>query len=62
VVPHKDVTVLCDKLKTQKGIVIDQQVVQGANHFFDGKIEPLMQAVAAYLDNRLNIKRKPSAA
>jgi hypothetical protein len=44
VVPHKVVTGLCDKLKTQKGIVIDQQVVKVANHFFDGKIEPLMQA------------------
>ena len=37
VVPHKDVTGLVDKLKTQKGIVIDQKVVPGANHFFDGK-------------------------
>ncbi len=42
VVPHKDVTGLVDKLKTQKGIVIDQKVVPGANHFFDGKVEPLM--------------------
>jgi len=40
VVPHKDVTGLVDKLKTQKGIVIDQKVIPGANHFFDGKIEP----------------------
>ncbi len=60
--PHKDVTGLVDKLKTQKGIVIDQKVVQGANHFFDGKVEPLMQAVCAYLDKRLKIERKPSAA
>ena len=60
--PHKDVTGLCEKLKTQKGIVIDQKVVIGANHFFDGKIEPLMQAVGAYLDKRLKIERKPTAA
>jgi hypothetical protein len=53
VVPHKDVTGLVDKLKTQKGIIIEQKVVQGANHFFDGKIEPLMQSVNAYLDKRL---------
>jgi len=32
-VPHKDVTGLVDKLKTQKGIVIDQKVIPGANHF-----------------------------
>jgi hypothetical protein len=61
VVPYKDVTGLCDKLKTQKGIVIDQKVVQGANHFFDGKIEPLMQAVSVYLDKRLKAERKPAA-
>ena len=29
VVPHKDVTGLVDKLKTQKGIVIEQKVVTG---------------------------------
>ncbi len=47
VVPPKDVTTLVDKLKTQKGIVIEQKVVPGANHFFDGKVE-----AAAHLDLR----------
>ena len=61
--PHKDVTGLVDKLKTQKGIVIDQKVVAGANHFFDGKVEPLMTSVEAYLDKRLGATgRKPTAA
>jgi alpha/beta superfamily hydrolase len=45
VVPAKDVTTLVDKLKTQKGIIIEQKVVQGANHFFDGS--------AAHLDSGL---------
>jgi alpha/beta superfamily hydrolase len=62
VVPYKDVTGLVDKLKTQKGIVIEQKVIQGANHFFDGKVDVLMQAVGVYLDKRLKIERKPSAA
>ena len=62
VVPHKDVTTLVDKLKTQKGIVIEQKVVQGANHFFDGKVEPLLTSIGAYLDKRLKTDRKPSAA
>jgi alpha/beta superfamily hydrolase len=53
VVPPKDVNTLVEKLKTQKGIVIDQQIIPGANHFFDGKLEPLMQTVTAYLDMRL---------
>src|SRR5579883_2579118 len=53
VVPQKDVTGLVEKLKTQKGIVIEQKIVPGANHFFDGKIEPLMTSVSAYLDKRV---------
>ena len=53
VVPAKDVQGLVEKLKTQKGIIIDQKIVPGANHFFDNKIEPMMQTVTAYLDKRL---------
>jgi alpha/beta superfamily hydrolase len=61
VVPYKDVTGLVDKLKTQKGIVIEQKVIPGANHFFDGKVDALMQSVGAYLDKRLKTERKPAA-
>ena len=62
VVPYKDVSGLVEKLKTQKGIIIDQKVIPGANHFFDGKIEPLMQSVSAYLDKRLKPADATSAA
>jgi len=62
VVPPKDVTTLVDKLKTQKGIIIEQKVIQGANHFFDGKVEPLLTNIGAYLDKRLKTERKPTAA
>ena len=37
VVPQKDVQALVDKLKAQKGIVIDHKIIEGANHFFDQK-------------------------
>jgi alpha/beta superfamily hydrolase len=53
VVPPKDVNTLVEKLKTQKGIVIDQQTIPGANHFFEDKMEPLMETVTGYLDMRL---------
>jgi alpha/beta superfamily hydrolase len=53
VVPHKDVTGLVEKLKTQKGITIEQRIVPAANHFFDGKIDQLMAAVVGYLDKRI---------
>ncbi len=56
VVPPSAVQGLIDKLKTQKGIVIEQVIVPGANHFFEGKVEPLMDQVSAYLDKRLAAK------
>src|ERR1035437_912250 len=59
VVPPKDVTTLVDKLKTQKGIVIEQKMIPGANHFFDGKVEPLLTSICAYPERRLKPPRKP---
>src|SRR3984885_3305230 len=53
VVPQKDVTGLVEKLKTQKGIIIEQKIGQGPNPFFGGKLEPLMTSVSAYLGKRL---------
>jgi alpha/beta superfamily hydrolase len=44
---------LIEKLKTQKGSVIEHAVVKGANHFFENKIDPLISEVGAYLDRRL---------
>ena len=53
VVTPTDMQTLIDKLKTQKGIVIDQQIIEGANHFFEGKVDELMGVVGGYLDKRL---------
>lgn len=53
VAPLKEVTALIEKLKTQKGILIEHAVVEGANHFFENKVEPLIAHVDAYLDRRL---------
>ena len=52
VAPPASVQKLVDKLKTQKGITIEQQIVEGANHFFEGKIDELTMACAEYLDRR----------
>ena len=62
VAPPKDVQTLVDKLKTQKGIVIEHKVIPGANHFFDAKIETLMETCTGYLDKRLATGRKTTAA
>ncbi len=53
VVPQKDVQTLVDKLKSQKGIVIDQKIIEGANHFFDQKVDELIDNCGRYLDMRL---------
>ena len=55
VVPPKDVQNLVDKLKTQKGIVIDQKIIPGANHFFENHMDELMSECGNYLDRRLGI-------
>jgi alpha/beta superfamily hydrolase len=53
VVPQKDVQALVDKLKTQRGIKIEQQIVKGANHFFDSHVDELIGACGDYVDRRL---------
>src|SRR5437762_14017321 len=59
VAPVKEVISVIEKVKTQKGVQIEHQMVEGANHFFDGKVEDLMTTVDAYLDRRLG---KPKEA
>jgi uncharacterized protein len=49
-----------EKVKTQKGIQIEHQMVDGANHFFDGRVEELMATVDAYLDRRLGGAKEPA--
>lgn len=44
---------LVEKLKTQKAITIDHEIVPGATHYFDNKLEELMMVVNTYLNKRL---------
>jgi alpha/beta superfamily hydrolase len=53
VVPLKDVQTLIDKLKTQKGTVIEQSIISGGNHFFDTHIDEVVGRCGTYLDKRL---------
>jgi hypothetical protein len=53
VAPNHEVVKLVERLKTQRGIVIDHEVVPGANHFFESHIDELMAVIDAYLDKRL---------
>ncbi len=51
VAPAREVMPVIEKVKTQKGVVIEHQVVEGANHFFDGKVDELTQTVETYLES-----------
>jgi len=52
VAPVESVQRLVDKLQAQKGITIEQQMVEGANHFFTGQTEELLERCSEYLDRR----------
>ena len=53
VVPPADVERVVAKLRTQKGIVIDYDLVDGANHFWTEHLPEVEKRVGAYLDKRL---------
>ena len=53
IVPPVEVERVVSKLRTQKGIVIDYEVVPGATHFWAENLPDVEQRVGAYLDKRL---------
>ncbi len=53
VVPSNSVADLSTKLKTQRGIKIDHEVIPGANHFFENKTDELTDVVGKYVDMRM---------
>jgi len=62
VVSTEDVIGLVERLKTQKGVIIDHQVVPKANHFFENHVDVLMEQIDTYLDSRLNNNGEGSTA
>jgi uncharacterized protein len=41
------------KLRTQKGITIDYDLVEGANHYWSDHLDDVEAHVGAYVDKRL---------
>ena len=62
VVPSPSVAELSVKTKTQKGIKIEHQIIEGANHFFADQLEQIKTRTGEYVDRRmveiLNAKRE----
>jgi alpha/beta superfamily hydrolase len=53
VVPPMEVERVVAKLRSQKGIVIDYDLIPGATHFWAENLGDVETHVAAYLDKRL---------
>ena len=56
VVPPVEVERVVSKLRTQKGIVIDYELEEGASHFWQDHMSAVETRVGAYLDKRLEEK------
>ena len=55
VVPSASVAELAEKTKVQKGIILQHDVIPGANHFFEGEehMTALQRSVVNYVDKRM---------
>ena len=66
VVPEPSVEKLANKLKLQKNIIIDYQLVKGANHFFKDHMDNMVTSTTNYLEMRmgqgLNAPRRKAIA
>lgn len=57
VAPVNEVISVIDKVKVQKGVKLDHEVIEGANHFFENRVDQLVEKVGTYLDMRLGTPR-----
>ena len=53
VAPPEDIERSLTKVRVQKGEVIERDTVDGANHFYQDKLDDLTKVAGAYLDRRL---------
>ena len=53
IVPEDSVATLAKKLRAQKRITIDYQIIDGANHFFHDRVDELTTLVDVYLEREV---------
>jgi alpha/beta superfamily hydrolase len=53
IVPFDEMERAMSKVRSQKGITITTQLIEGASHLFTHHLEPLESSVGTYLDKRL---------
>lgn len=61
IVPKESVSKLVDKLNQQKGIDVDCRVIDGADHFFAGKLDIVTGHIHNYLDEHGPARLAPAA-
>ena len=62
VAPQEDVARLVAKLRTQKGVVISHETIEGANHFYEKGMEEMIGLVKGYVGPRLGDLSAPAAS
>lgn len=55
IVPPAEVEKFVAKLKTQKGITITHRQVEGANHVFENRMEPMLLEIEDYMRMRMGM-------
>lgn len=60
-VPHSRVEALVEKISKQKGISIDINLIDGANHFFSTHLDEAMASLDGYLTKTENGVRMPDS-
>ena len=58
IIPHDEMERAMSKVRTQKGIVLENNIIKGASHLFTQHLEPLQESIVTYLDRRLPIVEK----
>ena len=59
-VPAQRVQALVEKISKQKGVIIDIDLINGANHFFSTHLDEAMESVTRYLDRTDDGRNMPS--
>ena len=60
-VPQEDVDKLAERLAVQRGIGIAYELIDGANHFFEGRLDELSATIDAHLDANM-VRSEPADA
>ena len=61
-VPATRVEALVEKISKQKGVTIDIDTIDGANHFFSTHLDEAMGCISAYLDRTDDGRKMPNSA